>query len=114
MARIGVFVCHCGENIGRTVLADRVADYARRLPGTVFSADYPYICSAPGQKILADAIEKPAEIDVDRAKEAAERARQRLAGRLEPEFDAARAEAALKRALMRMRLGHHQETSHPG
>jgi len=58
MARIGVFVCHCGENIGRTVRADEVAEFARRIPGTVFSADYPYFCSAPGQKILTDAIER--------------------------------------------------------
>nr|NIV48165.1 hypothetical protein [Gammaproteobacteria bacterium] len=46
MARIGVFVCHCGENIGRTVRAGEVAEFARRIPGTVFSADYPYFCSA--------------------------------------------------------------------
>ena len=26
MARIGVFVCHCGENIGRTVDCARVAE----------------------------------------------------------------------------------------
>lgn len=64
--------------------------------------------------ILADAIERPSEIDVDRARRAAERARERLAGRREEEVDFDRAEAALKRALMRMRLGHHQETSHPG
>jgi heterodisulfide reductase subunit A len=44
MARIGVFVCHC--------------EFARRIPGTVFSADYPYFCSAPGQKILAEAIQE--------------------------------------------------------
>jgi heterodisulfide reductase subunit A len=58
MARIGVFVCHCGENIGRTVRAGDVAKFARKIPGTVFSADYPYFCSAPGQKILAEAIKE--------------------------------------------------------
>jgi heterodisulfide reductase subunit A len=58
MARIGVFVCHCGENIARTVRAGEVAEFARRIPGTVFSADYPYFCSAPGQKILAEAIKE--------------------------------------------------------
>jgi len=51
-----VFVCHCGENIGRTVRAGEVAAFARRLPGTAFAADYPYFCSAPGQKILTEAI----------------------------------------------------------
>jgi len=58
MARIGVFVCHCGENIGRTVRTGEVAAFARRIPGTVFSADYPYFCSAPGQKILTEAIKE--------------------------------------------------------
>jgi heterodisulfide reductase subunit A len=58
VTRIGVFVCHCGENIARTVAADDVATFARQVPGTVFSADYPYLCSAPGQKILIDAIKE--------------------------------------------------------
>jgi len=58
MARIGVFVCHCGENIGRTVRAGEVAEFARRIPGTVFSTDYAYLCSAPGQRILTEAIEE--------------------------------------------------------
>ncbi len=56
MARIGVFVCHCGENIARTVRPDRIADYASNIPGAVFTADYPYLCSAPGQKMLIDAV----------------------------------------------------------
>ena len=56
MARIGVFVCHCGENIARTVQVKRVAETARQIPGVAFSTDYPYFCSAPGQKILTEAI----------------------------------------------------------
>jgi len=58
MARIGVFVCHCGENIARTVSAQKVAEFARRVPGAVFAADYPYFCSAPGQKLLIQAVEE--------------------------------------------------------
>ena len=58
--------------------------------------------------VLADAVEAPGEIDYDRAKQAAERARKRLDGPRE-EIDVPRAEAALKRALLRMRLAHHQE-----
>ena len=57
--------------------------------------------------ILADAIEKPDEIDLDRAKEAEQRARERLTHRADPEIDTARAEAALKRALMRQRMARH-------
>jgi heterodisulfide reductase subunit A len=58
MSKIGVFVCHCGENIARTVDVKRVADEARRIPGVVFSADYTYMCSAPGQKMLMEAIQE--------------------------------------------------------
>ncbi len=58
MARVGVFVCHCGENIARTVQVQRVVDFARGIPGAAVSADYPYLCSAPGQKMITDAVEE--------------------------------------------------------
>ncbi len=54
-------------------------------------------------KVLADAVERPEEIDVARAESAANRARKRLKERVSG-LDAARAEAALKRALMRVRM----------
>ena len=41
--RIGVFVCHCGENIARTVQVQRVVDFASQLPDAVVSTDYPYL-----------------------------------------------------------------------
>lgn len=50
--------------------------------------------------LLAEIAEWPVEIDVERAKEAAERARQRLANK-DPETDVLRAEIALKKALVR-------------
>jgi heterodisulfide reductase subunit A len=56
VARIGVFVCHCGENIARTVDVKQVTAAAAGIPGVVVSADYQYMCSAPGQKMVADAI----------------------------------------------------------
>src|SRR3989304_3025125 len=58
MSRIGVFVCHCGENIARTVQVQRVVEFAKHIPGAVVSADYRYLCSAPGQKIVIDAIQQ--------------------------------------------------------
>ncbi|MEW6368184.1 MAG: CoB--CoM heterodisulfide reductase iron-sulfur subunit A family protein [Acidobacteriota bacterium] len=58
MARIGVFVCHCGENIARTVRVGDVAQFARRIPHVAFSTDYAYLCSSPGQKILVDAVKE--------------------------------------------------------
>ncbi len=54
--RIGVFVCHCGLNIGGTVDVDKVAEYAASLPGVVFSAANLYTCSQPGQEEIKKAI----------------------------------------------------------
>ncbi len=56
MSRIGVFVCHCGENIGRTVDCVRVAEAAKSLPGVRYSTDYKYMCSDPGQNMIRSAI----------------------------------------------------------
>ncbi|MGE5479465.1 MAG: 4Fe-4S dicluster domain-containing protein [Chloroflexota bacterium] len=58
MARIGVFVCHCGENIGATVDCGKVAERASRLPGVAVSIDYKYMCSDPGQTMIKEAIQK--------------------------------------------------------
>lgn len=54
--------------------------------------------------ILADAIELPGEIDLERAKAAEKRARERLEHRTDPQIDEARAETALKRALWRQKM----------
>ena len=58
MSRIGVFVCHCGENIGRTVDCAKVAQAAAKLPGVVHSVDYKYMCSDPGQNLIKQAIKE--------------------------------------------------------
>ncbi len=57
MSRIGVFICHCGENISRTVDVERVAAEVGKLPGVAFSTDYKYMCSDPGQNLLKKAIQ---------------------------------------------------------
>jgi heterodisulfide reductase subunit A2 len=56
VSRIGVFVCHCGENIGRTVDCVKVAEAARNLPGVRHAIDYKYMCSDPGQNMIRAAI----------------------------------------------------------
>jgi len=58
MARVGVFVCHCGENIGGTVDCARVAEMSKALPGVVHAVDYKYMCSDPGQALLKQAVEE--------------------------------------------------------
>jgi heterodisulfide reductase subunit A len=56
MPRIGVFVCWCGRNIAGTVDPEKVVQAAQKLPGVAKAADYKYMCSQPGQKMIRDAI----------------------------------------------------------
>jgi heterodisulfide reductase subunit A len=58
MSRIGVFTCHCGENIGATVDCAKVAECSRAVPGVVHSVDYKYMCSDPGQTMIKEAIKE--------------------------------------------------------
>ncbi len=54
--RVGVFVCHCGINIGSVVDVPGVRDYARTLPHVVFVADNLFTCSQDTQKVIREAI----------------------------------------------------------
>jgi F-type H+-transporting ATPase subunit epsilon len=54
--------------------------------------------------ILADSIEPIGSIDIDRARRAESRARERLSHRTGPDIDVERAETSLARALNRIRL----------
>jgi heterodisulfide reductase subunit A len=56
VCRIGVYVCHCGTNIGANVDVAAVADYARTLPHVVVARHYEYMCSDPGQDLIRDDI----------------------------------------------------------
>ena len=58
MQKIGVFVCWCGSNIAGTVDVEAVAEAMKSVPGVVYSANYQYMCSAAGQKLIADAIKE--------------------------------------------------------
>jgi len=62
-ARIGVFVCHCGSNIGGYLDVPGVADYARSLPGVVHAEDNLYTCS---QDTIAHIINIVKEMDLNR------------------------------------------------
>jgi heterodisulfide reductase subunit A len=54
--RIGVYICHCGSNIGGTVDCVKVSEFAKTLPYVVVARDYTYMCSDPGQNIIKDDI----------------------------------------------------------
>jgi heterodisulfide reductase subunit A len=56
--RIGVYVCHCGLNIGAVVDCEAVSEYAKSLDGVVV-ADHPmYSCSEPGQQQIKNDIKE--------------------------------------------------------
>ncbi|MDD1768166.1 MAG: FAD-dependent oxidoreductase [Methanomassiliicoccales archaeon] len=54
--RIGVFVCHCGTNIGGFVDVPAVAKYAASLPDVAFASDSLYTCAENGLASIRDAI----------------------------------------------------------
>ncbi len=56
--KIGLFVCHCGVNIASIVDVERVAKAMADYPNVVFSTDYVYMCSEPGQKMILDTIKE--------------------------------------------------------
>lgn len=56
--RIGVFVCHCGINIGGVVDVPKVKEYAETLDNVVYAANNPYSCSQDTQEIIKNAIEE--------------------------------------------------------
>lgn len=47
--RIGVFICHCGKNIGGVVHVPEVAAYAKTLPGVAFATENLFTCSQDTQ-----------------------------------------------------------------
>ncbi len=54
--RIGVFVCHCGINIGGVVKVPEVVEYAKTLPNVVYAEANLYTCSQDTQKLIRDKI----------------------------------------------------------
>ena len=58
--RIGVFVCHCGINIGGVVRVPEVAEYARTLPGVVYAEENLFSCSQDTQDKMREVIREKA------------------------------------------------------
>ncbi len=54
--RTGVFVCHCGINIGGVVDVPDVAEFARALPSVVYAEDNLYTCSQDTQDHIREMI----------------------------------------------------------
>jgi heterodisulfide reductase subunit A len=100
--RIGVYICHCGANIGGVIDPPTVAEYAAQLPGVALAKDHKYLCSDPGQKLIQEDIQ---EHNLNRVVVAACSVRLH-----EPTFRAAVAEAGLNPFLMEMANIREQDT----
>jgi heterodisulfide reductase subunit A len=56
--KIGVYVCHCGTNIGGKVNVDEVVEFARNLPFVAVAKEYKFMCSDPGQDLIKEDIQE--------------------------------------------------------
>ncbi len=56
--RIGVFVCHCGINIGGIVNVEEVAEMAKKLPNVVYAENNLYTCSQDTQVRMREKIKE--------------------------------------------------------
>jgi len=56
MAKIGVFVCHCGENIAGKIDCKQLTAAMEQHPGVAVAFDYKYFCADPGQESVKKAI----------------------------------------------------------
>jgi heterodisulfide reductase subunit A len=56
--RLGVYICQCGTNIAGKVDTQRLADFALQLPHVAQAAVSRFLCSVPGQELIAKDIEQ--------------------------------------------------------
>ncbi len=55
-ARVGVFVCHCGANIGRVVDVPSVVDYALTLDNVVYATEQLFSCATDSAESITETI----------------------------------------------------------
>jgi heterodisulfide reductase subunit A-like polyferredoxin len=58
LPRVGVFICHCGINIGSVVDVPEVVKYAAELPGVAYAERNLYTCSQDTQERIRERIEE--------------------------------------------------------
>jgi len=56
--RIGVFVCHCGSNIGGFLDVPELTEYAQGLPNVVHAEHSLYACSQDSIKLIAERVQE--------------------------------------------------------
>jgi heterodisulfide reductase subunit A2 len=52
--KIGVYLCHCGGNISDQVAVEKVRERAEKIPGVAVVRTNPFMCSDPGQELIAE------------------------------------------------------------
>jgi len=52
MAKVGVYVCHCGSNIASVIDVSAVRDFAAELPGVVLARKDLFMCADSGQELI--------------------------------------------------------------
>jgi len=57
-ARVGVFVCHCGANIGRVVDVPSVVEYASTLDNVVHAEESLFVCSTDAAEQISKTIQE--------------------------------------------------------
>jgi heterodisulfide reductase subunit A len=54
--RIGVFVCHCGANIGRVVDVPSTVEYVKTLPNVVYATEQLFACATDSASAITETI----------------------------------------------------------
>ncbi|MFX1345869.1 MAG: 4Fe-4S binding protein [Promethearchaeota archaeon] len=54
--KVGVFICHCGNNIAGVINVDKLTEYAKFLPNVVEAYNYKFMCSEIGQDLIQEKI----------------------------------------------------------
>ena len=56
--KIGVYVCHCGSNIGGMVDVPKVVEFVKGLDSVAVAREYKFMCSSPGQELIEQDIKE--------------------------------------------------------
>ena len=56
--KIGVFVCHCGANIGRIVNVPETVEYCKTLPNVVYAQEQLFSCATNSAREITDMIKE--------------------------------------------------------
>jgi heterodisulfide reductase subunit A len=56
--RVGVFVCHCGANIGRVVDVPSTVEYVKTLPNVVYAQEQLFSCATNSAREITDKIKE--------------------------------------------------------